>query len=383
MNTKKIIKRFIYFFASVVYKVRPSRTKKIKDREPNLIDLHNIAPDHQIYSENTFIDAPLKDRYDLCLVIPFYCVEQSYLEDCLESLLNQKTNYSYRIICIEDGSTDDTLVRLMKYANNYPDRIYVFHQENSGISCARNSGIKLSNSEYIGFVDQDDWVDDTYVEKLLSCAKRYDADIVKCSHRVVCKGKTVSTYAIPTDFFNGTENVKILSYSGMIWSGIYKSEILKSIRFPEKYWYEDMIARNLLYRSAEKFASISDVLYSKRKHDTNASDILWNGKSNKCFDHLYLFKHILEENDSLGLDRNLVLKKSILIELGQFLMWRTRGQNRFNRICAFSEACYIVQDYVKNDNGLSPIEKCYLDNYLRHDYYGWILTSWRDWAITA
>ncbi|MGN8626511.1 glycosyltransferase family 2 protein [Bulleidia sp. HCP3S3_F2] len=382
MNKRKIIKKGIYVGASAMSALVPNRHIKVPGRKSNLELLYSFSKDHPIYTEDTFHDELVLKSVDVSIVIPFYCAKQKYIEDCLYSLINQNTRFSYTIICVDDGSKDDTLQRLTKIAEKYPDKVYVYHQENAGISCARNKGIQIANSTYIGFVDQDDWVEPSYIERLISIAVKRNADVVKCSHKVVDNQEILSEYLIPDTIINGKKDSTILQYSGMIWGGFYNRDILKKVRFPEKYWYEDMIARNLLYRCAERFVSISDVLYVKRKHKENASKILWNGKNNKCYDHLYLFKHILEENTKLGLDNNLVLKKSILHEMGQYLMWRTRGQDSRARKIAFVEACYVVKEYIESDEGLDKIEKEYYGCFERFDYTKWLLYSWKDWALT-
>lgn len=382
MNLRNIVKRGIYIGANVLATITPSMQIKIPKRQENYKRLTSFSTDNPIYSAETFLDHPAEKKVDVSLVIPFYCAKQEYLETCLNSLVNQQTRYSFAIICIDDGSNDNTLLRLRKYQERYPELIHVHHQENAGISCARNKGIQISNSAYIGFIDQDDWVEQGYVEKLMNVAIDSNADVVKCSHKVVMNQKTISTYAIPDGTLNGKQDAALLEYSGMIWSGLYKKEILKKVRFPEKYWYEDMIARNLLYRCADIFASISDVLYVKRKHNENASTVMWTGKNSKCYDHLYLLKHLLEQNEELGLEVNCVLKKSILHELGQYLMWRTRGQEKSQRECAFYEACYIVQEYVSSTDGLSKLEIEYYKCFKDFDYRRWLLISWKDWAIT-
>ena len=382
MNIRNVVKKAIYIGASTLVFVLPDKKHTAPDRSNNYQKLIELSKDHPIYSQNTFVDSPLQEEVDVSIVIPFYCAKQEYIDVCLGSLMEQKTKYSYKVICVEDGSKDDTLSRLLKYQEKYPEKVYVYHQSNAGISCARNRGIQLSNAKYIGFVDQDDWVEQDYIEKLVDAAFLKNADVVKCSHKVVKNQCTISTYVISDKILNGKTDTELLEYSGMIWSGIYKKEILNKVRFPEKYWYEDMIARNLLYRCADIFVSISDVLYVKRKHDENTSTVLWTGKNNKCYDHLYLFKHLLEENDILGLQRNIVLKKSMLYELGQYLMWRTRGQETAKRKIAFIEACFVVQEYIDSIEGLSNLEKMYYKCFINFDYKKWLLISWKDWSIT-
>ena len=83
------------------------------------------------------------------VVIPVYNVE-NYLEECLESIINQ-TLKDIEIICINDGSTDNSLNILNEYAKK-DNRISVISQENQGQAVARNNGMKYINGEYFWFI---------------------------------------------------------------------------------------------------------------------------------------------------------------------------------------------------------------------------------------
>lgn len=98
----------------------------------------------------------MKNCY-LSIIIPVYNVEK-YLGECLNSLLSQNIDKSlYEIICINDGSTDGSPYILDKFKQKYPN-IIVVHQNNMGVSAARNTGIELANGKYFWFVDPDDFV---------------------------------------------------------------------------------------------------------------------------------------------------------------------------------------------------------------------------------
>ena len=92
----------------------------------------------------------------LSIILPVYNVE-AYLEECLESLVNQ--NYSdYEILAVNDGSKDNSLKILKKYEKKYPKLLHVYDKENGGVSTARNYGIEKAKGKYIFFVDSDDYI---------------------------------------------------------------------------------------------------------------------------------------------------------------------------------------------------------------------------------
>lgn len=90
----------------------------------------------------------------LSVIIPIYNVEK-YLEQCVESVINQKLN-DIEIILVEDGSPDNCAKICDRYAEEI-DYIHVIHKENGGLSSARNAGLSMATGEYIIFMDSDDW----------------------------------------------------------------------------------------------------------------------------------------------------------------------------------------------------------------------------------
>ena len=91
----------------------------------------------------------------LSIIVPIYNTEK-YLEDCLQSILNQ-TFSDYELILVNDGSTDSSPEICEQYAER-DGRIRVIHKENGGVSSARNCGIEIAQGNYIWFVDSDDTI---------------------------------------------------------------------------------------------------------------------------------------------------------------------------------------------------------------------------------
>ena len=101
----------------------------------------------------------------ISIIVPVYNCEK-YLDTCIKSLLCQ-TYKNIEIILVDDGSLDKSLLICDIYAS-LDNRVKVFHQINLGVSAARNNGINLSRGEFITFVDSDDYVSETYCEKLFA-----------------------------------------------------------------------------------------------------------------------------------------------------------------------------------------------------------------------
>lgn len=102
------------------------------------------------------------------MIIPCYNVEK-YIEECLDSILSQEEQ-SWEAICVDDGSTDESGAILDKYASR-DSRIRVIHQENKGLSEARNAALKVANGEWLYYLDSDDLLPPTVLSKISSSLK--------------------------------------------------------------------------------------------------------------------------------------------------------------------------------------------------------------------
>jgi glycosyltransferase involved in cell wall biosynthesis len=111
----------------------------------------------------------------ISVIIPVYNSEH-YISACVESLLAQSLS-SCEFIFVNDGSTDGSKSILESY-KKIDSRIVLFHQENKGVSAARNAGIKIAKGDYVGFVDADDTITPDYFEQLFHNAITFEADVV-------------------------------------------------------------------------------------------------------------------------------------------------------------------------------------------------------------
>ncbi|NLG02826.1 MAG: glycosyltransferase [Clostridia bacterium] len=90
------------------------------------------------------------------VIVPVYQVEETYLRQCIESVLKQ-TLSSIELILVDDGSTDASAVIIEEYRKN-DDRVITLHQKNQGVSAARNNGLRIARGEWVTFVDSDDYI---------------------------------------------------------------------------------------------------------------------------------------------------------------------------------------------------------------------------------
>lgn len=122
----------------------------------------------------------------ITIIIPIYNLEK-YIEKCIESVLDQ-TYTNIEIILIDDGSSDKSLEICNRYSKR-DKRIKILHQENKGVSSARNLGIKKARGKYIIFIDGDDYIERTMLETLYCNLINNNADISICEFLYVDEEK--------------------------------------------------------------------------------------------------------------------------------------------------------------------------------------------------
>lgn len=161
------------------------------------------------------------------IIIPVYNVEK-FLVECLDSICGQ-TLKEIEIICVNDGSTDKSLDILKRYA--YDDqRIIVLSQENSGLSVARNSGIKFAHSEYIYFCDSDDKLEIAALENLYNKAKKDNLEMLYFNADVFFENKELENrlYQYKTYYVRKKDYKKIYDGKDMLNSLLKNKDYIPS-----------------------------------------------------------------------------------------------------------------------------------------------------------
>lgn len=316
----------------------------------------------------------MEPQMDLSFIVPVYNA-QNFLRKCVDSLIGQKTKYRYEIILIDDGSKDHSFKIAEEYANKY-SFITVCHQQNAGISAARNRGIELARGRYLAFVDDDDYVSPEYTEKLLDRAYRKDADMVKCGHYRwdAAKDCPITRTQYEDTSFQGDMGSAILELKGFVWEGISKRSLWKDWRFPKGYWYEDMITRFVLMRRAVQIEVLGDVMYYYCLHGLNASKKIWNHSRLKCLDELYLLQAIMKLSPPDDADIQTV--HALLYETGGVLWSRTRRLPSKIKKAVFGAARELIRQYVPEGGiSYSDDEKQLIRYYLKGSFLSWQLVS--------
>lgn len=215
----------------------------------------------------------------ISIIIPCYNVA-SYIDRCLTSIISQTIDLSLlEIICIDDASTDETWSKLQKWEANYPENIMIIHcDENGRQGRARNIGLSYASSDWITFIDSDDWIEPDYFEKMYAAACGTTADIITCGHirdfstKLTIRHNTDYDYSkdtIPGKFITlDTEEkkklyIRMMSADLTAWGKLIKRNILldNEIFFPEGLAYEDNYWGTLLHFYITQIYEIDLPLY--------------------------------------------------------------------------------------------------------------------------
>ncbi len=197
----------------------------------------------------------------ISVIVPVYNTEL-YVNRCIESILCQ-TFSDFELLLIDDGSIDRSGVICDEYLGR-DSRIHVFHQTNQGQAAARNHALDWvfanSDSEYISFIDSDDWVHPRYLELMYNCIKRFDVCICQCGH---IETDSIIDYAdtYESGYCITPEEQYIQYYSAFMWDKLFSRSCWKEIRFPEGQIYEDVAIWYTILFAQKRIAVIQETLY--------------------------------------------------------------------------------------------------------------------------
>ena len=200
------------------------------------------------------------------IIIPVYNAGAN-IEHCIQSILKQ-TSRDFKVLLINDGSTDDSLIRITEYANRYPDIFKVLTHENMGVVETRHRGIKEADTEYIMFMDNDDFIDNDYVEVLLNEIEKTDSDIVITGYRRANFDKVLFTIPAYDDEWT---KYRITAP----WARIFRRNFLveNNVRFLKTYIGEDTYFNMNAYLYTNKIHGLDYVGYNWYYNDESVSNV--------------------------------------------------------------------------------------------------------------
>lgn len=203
----------------------------------------------------------------ISVIVPVYRVEE-YLERCVKSILSQ-TYENLEVILVDDGSPDQCPAICDACAEK-DARVKVIHQENKGLSGARNAGIDAASGEYLAFVDSDDYVSPHFIEELYQLLQDTGCAIGQCRFSYVKGDGLVEEGNSAFCIYRGESLMEQLygpeekaTCFVVAWNKLYRAELFKEtgIRYPEGRIHEDEATTYRLFHEAKKLAFLDRALY--------------------------------------------------------------------------------------------------------------------------
>lgn len=233
------------------------------------------------------------------IVVPVYNAGSS-IKKSIDSILTS-TYHNIEILIVDDGSEKET-ADLCDALVKLDDRIKVIHQENRGVSAARNNGLKLAKGDYITFVDADDLIEENALYSLVEVAERENADVTIGGYRECyddgsgkqygCNQKTVvkRDKEILTEFFT-TNNI-----GWNVWAKLYRRNAVEGVSFIEgKKIAEDMFFNYQVLKAIDRVAIYGFPVYRYIKHDNSA---MADTNCSKFFDSFYLTRDVFKDAET-------------------------------------------------------------------------------------
>lgn len=290
------------------------------------------------------------------VIVPIYNVEK-YLIESIESLIIQ-TYTNLEIWLIDDGSTDGSKMICEEYQKK-DTRIHYYYQQNMGVSSARNIGLNIASGKYIYFMDPDDRIDKTLIEKLVR-NNIYDMRICgfyelymnkliehKCTNKEIILDKNK---VIEEIFEKG-------AIGGFLWNKIFRLDLIKKyqIQFNEDIcMLEDMIFVIQYLLKIESIGLIPDSLYYYRMRKSSA---IWK-KNNECYNSYKVLLSILKENkiDSISfkymlccsrfLDKKMVKDFGIKTIYNELIIKKCISRKRKLKLVIYRRFNFLYKTYI-------------------------------------
>lgn len=274
---------------------------------------------------------PDTPEYDISVIVPCFQVE-NFVGACIESCLNQKTSRSFEVIAVDDGSRDNTGV-ILDSIKARDSRLKVIHQENRGLSGARNTGIAHASGASLIFVDSDDMLKPGALEALADAYEKSGCDFVTASYDNMSEdGK----FIIP---------IRGRRKYGTAWARLYSREIWRDLEFPEGYWFEDTVQGFCIDgRFSEYYLDKSVYLY--RRNSSGISKR--HSESKRGLESFWIVEELLDKTKELGIPYDQTLHNRVILQLGPLLYDRCAALDEREKEALFVCSCDLLKRWGGN-----------------------------------
>ncbi|WP_052647173.1 glycosyltransferase family 2 protein [Pseudoflavonifractor capillosus] len=250
---------------------------------------------------------------EISIIVPVYKVEP-YLRRCVDSILAQ-TFTDIEVILVDDGSPDNCPAICDKYAQQ-DNRVIVIHQEYQGVSVARNTGLNWallnSNSQWISFVDSDDWVHPRFLEYLHRAATENNVQISVCDYcRESIYEEPKSNVEYDTLKVTSLQLYQHLEKSllfTVVWNKLYYKSLFEKIRFPVGKISEDTFVSYKLMYKCPQIVFIKHPLYFYYINQTGITSSTYSPVRLVELDALKLQQQFFHEQQATDWEKSCIIR---------------------------------------------------------------------------
>lgn len=229
------------------------------------------------------------DEYLISVIIPVYNARK-YIQKCLDSVLHQ-TIKGIEIVLINDGCTDGTTEILRDYQKRHAN-INLIEKNNEGILAARHDGLLNAHGQYIGWIDADDFIEETMYQELYDLMCKEKADYVYCDYNFY--PEEVKTKAKWFKEWHGVMDWRFLERNTQCWKSLTKKELLDRINVADKFLKYGEYAWIDVLLNAEKIAYTNKRLYNYRVGHVSLSSSNFGGRVKKFKSGVEQASHLKE-----------------------------------------------------------------------------------------
>ncbi|MGQ7379163.1 glycosyltransferase family 2 protein [Streptococcus suis] len=316
------------------------------------------------------------EKKDVTIIIPVYNSSE-HLDKCLTSVVNQSYK-NIRIIVVNDGSTDNSLDIAKLFSDNH-ENVKVIDKANGGVSSARNIGIKNIETEYLMFVDSDDYLGEYYVERLIS--EIIDEDLVIGFYSKFHSEDSPIRQKVSYSFERRLSRLTDLSieeitklYKQDVFNApvgkLYRRELIVEMFDEDMSLGEDLLFNLHYFQNVKKVRFVDEYGYFYRVNqgDSLSSKFMENRLSQITIVYqksLLLFSKIFGENIDLDMIHKKYLEEYALSVKKMLANSSFSTQEKKSLLSAYRDDFPVIKESLPYFNSLSVTFKLFLGLYMR------------------
>ncbi len=220
--------------------------------------------------------------YELSVIIPVFNVE-TYIKQCLDSIVNQTFGIeNIEVIIVNDCTSDNSMDIVNDFAQKYSSFKIINHTVNKGVGEARNTGLKHVSSDYVTFLDSDDFIDENTFKNSMNKIKDSGSDLLIYNWEFFKDGYTEPPTMHKPNFnkdriLNDLKEEPNLIFLTSVWNKIYHKSLFKYLNFPTGLYEDNCISTSVMINASKIYLN-SEAIYYYRKNPKSITNVL--GKTN-------------------------------------------------------------------------------------------------------